>query len=301
MTTYNFKRNTEFYIVYGGLKYKLDVYKGVTFSQTFSEESVVKKTLHNPNNNFDGVSIVKAAPANFNFTIPLLNEDDLKIVFNLLIDYDGYNIKSFDLYADSDHGVYKIQTAVIESGAFRISTKEPLSLEISGSGSKLSRVGDSSSYTIPGTLQTRSSTTTYVIPRILKCTVSGSTLDYVTGVTLELQNKIAWTENKTLQASLAVTDETNTIYPSSYTLEGRILSGSLTQYVTSDSYVDGQTWDTDAPITIQTGAGPSYTLEISIPSAVYTNRITPDELYTQTFDFRMLTNPSALSSVITYN
>lgn len=298
---YNFKRNTQFYLVYGGNRYSLDVYPDVTFSQTFSEESIVKKTLHSQNDNFDGAVITKAAPANFNFTIPLLDEEDFQIVFDLLVNYSNYNIASFDLYADSDHGVYKLDTCVFETGTFGVARDEILSLALSGTAKQLSRVGTHGSYTVTGTPIIRSTTRTFIIPTAMKVTVGGSTLDYINGITLELQNKINWTQNDTLQASLAVTSASNTIYPASYTLDGRILSGSITQYVTSDDYSAQQTWSTGAAITIQVGNKSPYTIDVNIPSAVYTNRTEPGELLTQTYDFRMLTNPTALSSVLVYN
>lgn len=298
---YNFKRNTDFYLVYGGNKYTLDVYPDVIFSQTFSEESVVKKTLHAQNDNFDGAVIVKAAPANFNFTIPLLEEEDFQTVFNLLVDYNGYTINTFDLYAESDHGVYKLDTCVFESGLFIIEKNEVLGLALSGTAKQLSRVGIKGVYSIPGTPISRSSTRTYIVPTRNKVTIGGVELDSVKEIKLELQNKIVWTQNDTLQASLAVTSASNTIYPSSFTLDGRILSGSITQYVTSDSYTNQQTWSTGSAITIQSGDKNPYAIDVNIPSAVYTNRTEPGDLITQSYDFRMLSNPTALSSVITYN
>lgn len=301
MSIYNFKRNTDFYLVYGGNKYTLDVYPDVIFSQTFSEESVVKKTLHDQNNNFDGAVIVKAAPANFNFTIPLLEEEDFQVVFNLLVDYNGYTINTFDLYAESDHGVYKLDTCVFESGLFTIEKNEVLGLALSGTAKQLSRVGIKGVYSIPGTPVSRSSTRTFIVPTKNKVTIGAVVLDFVRDIKLEIQNKISWTQNDTLHASLAVTSASNTIYPSSFTLEGRILSGSITQYVTSDSYTNQQTWSTGSAITIQSGDKSPYAIDVNIPSAVYTNRTEPGDLITQSYDFRMLSNPTALSSVITYN
>lgn len=298
---FNFKRGTTFYLVYGGLKYTLDVFPDVTFSQTFSEESVTKRTLHALNDVFDGASITRATPANFSLTVPLLDEEDFQIVFDLLIDYTGNTIKSFDLYADSNHGIYKLDTCVFETGAFTIEKNEVLALALTGTAKQLTRVGTHGVYTIPGSQQTRAAKRTYIIPHRLKVTVGGSTLDYVRGVTLELQNKIVWTQNDTLQASLSVTNASNTIYPSAFTLEGRILSGSISQNVTDDAYTSVQSWSTGSALTIQVGDRYPYTIDVNIPSAVYTNRAELGDLLTQTYDFRMLTNPTALSSVITYN
>lgn len=304
MAIYNFKQNTKFYLVYAGSKYTLDVYKDASFSQTFTEESINKRTIHDQSLLFDGAVITKAAPANFSFTMPLLDEDDLKIVFNLLTGYDSsYNINYFDLYAQTDKDMYKLEKCVIESGQFNIKMNSPMSLAISGSASKLSRVG-SNTYTILGTptAVARSVDRTYIPLRYLKVTIGGTTLDYITAVSLSLQNKVTWRPPETLQASLAVTNAANTIYPLNFDLDNRIFTGAIEQYVTDDSYTNVQTWSIGSAITIQAGSRPSYyTLDVNIPSAVYTNRVESGDLFTQTFDFRMLSNPTALSSVIVYN
>ena len=303
MAIYNFKQNTKFYLVYADLQYTLDVYKDASFSQTFTEESINKRTIHNQSLLFDGAVITKAAAANFSFTIPLLDEDDLKIVFNLLTGYDSsYNINYFDLYAQTDKDVYKLEKCVIESGQFNIKMQSPISLAISGSASKLSRIGTSGFYTIPGTVQTRSIARTYIPLKYLKVTIGGNELDYITAVSLSLQNKITWRPPETLQASLAVTSAANTIYPLNFDLDNRIFTGAIEQYVTDASNTNLQTWAIGSAITIQAGAKPTYyTLDVNIPSAVYTNRVESGDLFTQTFDFRMLSNPTALSSVIVYN
>ena len=102
MATYNFLRESEVYLVYGGNQYRVDVYPNMSCSQTFTEESYPVKTLHNQSLMFEGSSIARANPANFDFTIPSLRENDLDIVLDLLLDYDtslGQQlIKTFDLY-----------------------------------------------------------------------------------------------------------------------------------------------------------------------------------------------------------
>lgn len=305
MTTYNFKRHTTLYLVYGGLQYKLSVYPDLSFSQTFEEQAVPVKTLHDQSLNFDSATITKANPANFSFAIPLIDEEDLQIVFDLLIGYDSsYNVLPFDLYAKTDYDVYKLQTCVIDTGTFYIQREGILALGISGSASKLTRYGDASSFTDStiGTAQTRSATTTYIPNLAMKVTVNSVEFDRVTGVQLVLKNNVNWTANETIHDALAVTSASNTIYPTSFTLDGRTLSGSIDQYVTDESYSNLQTWSSSGvPITIQVGKRYPYTLDVSIPLAVFTNRLSTSDLYTQTFDFRMLSNPTALSSVLVYN
>ena len=305
MPTWNFKQNTQCYLVYAGLQYRLDIFPDVTFAQTFEEKSVPVKTLHDQSLNFESAVIVKANPANFSFTMPLLDEDDLKIVFDLLIGYDSdYNAVPFDLYFRTDFDVYKLEKCVFEGGNFIVQRDGILALALSGTASKLARYGNASSFTAStvGTAQTRSSGRTYNQVKLLKVTVNGATLDYIAGVQLNLQNNISWTANATIHDALNVTSASNTIYPSSFVLTSRILSGAIDQSVTDDSYTNVQTWSSaGVPITVQAGPKYPYTLDVSIPLAVFTNRIQVADVYKQTFDFRMVSNPTALSSVLVYN
>ena len=123
MPSYNLKRNVKLYVVRSGLKYKIDIFPDVSFSQTFDEQALRVKTLHAQNNMFEDATITKANPANFNFTIPALAEDDLKILYQLLIDYDitssEVTLNTFDIYVEGDTDVWKIQTCVLERGLFK--------------------------------------------------------------------------------------------------------------------------------------------------------------------------------------
>lgn len=281
---YNFKNNTQLYLVYSGIKYKLDVYPGVTFSQTFSEKSVPQKTLHAQTDYFANAAITRANPANFSFTMPL----DLDIVVDRLLD-----ALPFDLYAKTNTAVYKIANCVLESGRFVVDKNDIALIEVSGSGSRLSKAGDST-FTIPGTLSTR--VFNYFIPRTSTVSVGGNILEsVVNNLYMELRNEISWLKNDTLQRSLLVTDPSNTIYPESYVVTSKILSGAITQYVQENNDVS-QSWSTSAPIYINVDSR----LIINIPSAVFTNRLSPEDVYTQVFDFRMLSTTTPLSSVITY-
>jgi hypothetical protein len=283
---YNFKQNLDLFLVYNGLRYSLDVYADVNFSQTFSEESSSVKTLHNRANNFDRATIVKANPASFSFTMPLIKENDLRVVVDLLTGYDAnYSINFFDLYARTETDTYKIEKCVIEEGQFNLSMASVLTLAISGSASKLYRIGDNA-YAIPGTLQVRTGSTPNML-RSFAVTVNGTTLDSVAQTTLSLQNNISWTQNTTVQASLGVTPNT-TIYPTNFTLEGRILSGSIQQFL-QDPII---TWGT-VPITIKAG----QTLNVSIQNAIFTNRLEIGDILTKSYDFRMVDQ----SLSITYN
>ena len=310
MAVYNFRQNTKFYIVYAGSMYLLDVYNDATFSQTFTEEDINKRTLHNQNLLFDDAVIVKAAPANFSFTMPLLDEDDLKVVFNLLTGTDAFgNISSFDIYAQTDKDVYKIEKCVMEEGHFSIPKNGYITLAVSGSASRIYRVGTTGTYNIAtssgSVLVARSLTRTPGYAKTLKVTLGGTVLDYISQVSLSIQNKIAWRPVETLQASLAVTNASNTMYPLNFDTDNRVLSGAIQQYVTDASYTNLQTWATGVSLAIQVGAGSvNNMIDLNIPAppgVVYTNRVEVNDIFTQTFDFRMLATSTALSSIIVYN
>ena len=285
MPVYSFKRDTDLYIVYAGNKYKLAVYNDINFSQTFSEEAVRTKTLH-PSQYFEGAVITKAAPANFSFSIPLVPEH--KILVDLLIGYDSEytDLNQFDLYTQTGNDTYKISGAILEYGRFLTSIKEVLGLSVTGTGRKLQRVGDGS-YSIPGTLQPLPSQN-YTLIRNIFVVINGVQQDYISDIYLELKNAVEWVSNDTVQASLTVTDVTNTIYPEIFTIGGRTLNGAITQYVTSDSFLDAQSWSLNAQIYIRIGlGGHEYALQLLAPEAIFTNRTDPGDVYVQVYDFRI--------------
>ena len=63
MPTYNFKQEAQVYVVSGGNRHRIDV-TDISFSQTFSEESYSVRTLHAPNNLFEGSVPSKAGGGN---------------------------------------------------------------------------------------------------------------------------------------------------------------------------------------------------------------------------------------------
>ena len=100
MAAYNFLRESNVHLVYGGSRYLLKTTPEVSFSQTFAEDAYSVKTLHDQTKMFQGTSITRANPADFSFAVHLTEEKDESIVLDLLVDYDTNetNIKSFDLY-----------------------------------------------------------------------------------------------------------------------------------------------------------------------------------------------------------
>lgn len=294
---YNFKKETKLYLVRAGLRYTLDTYSDLTFSQTFNETPRKVKTLHEPYNMFDEVVIVKANPANFTFTMPLLTQGDLNIVKDLMLDYEttGATLKTFDLYVQSNTETYKIEKAVIENAIFQITRDSVVVINISGSAAKLQKFTDA----IPGILIARSSSMTHIIPTAMQVMVDSVEQPHISAIGLELQNSVRWLEAATIHNGINVTSASETVFPEAFVVEGRVFSGSVQQYITPDTNADTNTWKTNVPISIKIGAvSPNWLMQFVLPRAVYTNRVNPDEIYMHNYDFRLLGSPSDLKTVI---
>lgn len=302
MPTYNFRKDSKVYVVRGGLRYVLDVYPDLTFSQTFNETNVPVKTLHSQYDMFEGAVITKANPANFTMTIPVLDESDMDVLISLLVNYDNTSteatINSADLYVENNSEVYKLEMAVIETGTFTIARDSIIVLSLSGSARKLSKhVG-----AIPGTLQARSSTRTYAIPTRVEVMLGATTLTNVAGLSIELSNDVQWVDFATLQNSLVINGASETMFPEVFVVGSRTLSGNIQQYITDETNTTVQSWSTSTSLSIKAGnLGSGWALEFALPSVVYTNRLDPQEVYIQSFDFRMNANPTDLSLVIIKN
>lgn len=302
MPVFNFKKEVKLYVVRNGLKYILDIYPDVSASQTFNETSVPVKTLHSQFNMFEDAVITSANPANFTFTIPLLYENDMDIVLELLRDYDTGNVeasmKTADIYLENASEVYKLELAVVESGTFDITRNSIILLNISGTAKKLTKhVG-----AIPGALQARSSTRTFAAATSVEVIIGGVTQINVTTISVELKNDIEWVNPQILQNSLNVTDASSTMYYEAFVVQSRTLSGMVQTYITDENNVNVNTWKTTSSLSIKAGnLGSGYLLEFVLPSVVYTNRLDTQEIYTQSYDFRMNSNPADLTTVIKLN
>ena len=237
MTTYNFLRESKVHLVYGGNRYLLVTAPDVSFSQTFAEDAYEVKTLHDQTKMFQGTSITKANPADFSFTIYLTTEKDETIVKSLLTDYDATEgqtrVNSFDLYVVTGESTFKLNECVFTNGDFNLSKGSALTLNVSGQGSKLERVGNAS-YSLPGSLVSASSTRTPTLS-LIDVEVGGSDVSNIISATLSVQNEISWTPYETLHSSLSVTNASNAMYPSGFTLGRRVVSGNIVQYLTSDN------------------------------------------------------------------
>lgn len=292
MAAYNFKQEAKVYVVSGGNQYRIDV-SDISFSQTFSETSYSVKTLHEQSNVFEGSVINKANVANFDFRVPVLTEADYTILETLLI-----GATSFDLFVKTEADTFKLETAVITNGSFVIERSRPLSLDISGDAAKLTRGA-----TLTGTAQSRSSTSNYIIPS-LDITIGSTSLSNVVTVGMELQNEIKWTPYTTVNSALSATNASNSMYPSAFTVDKKILSGSISQYLTDGNTGNVQDWDTDASITVKAGNGESGDsfrgFSFGPATCSFTNRINTGNLFRQSYDWRMTQNPSDLATILKY-
>ena len=302
MTAYNFLRESNVHLVYGGSRYLLKTTPDVSFSQTFAEDAYEVKTLHDQTKMFQGTSITKANPADFSFTVHLTTEKDETIVKSLLTEYDATEgqtrINSFDLYIVTGESTFKLNECVFTNGDFNLAKGSALTLSVSGQAQKLERVGNAS-YSLPGSLVSASSTRTPTLS-LIDVEVGGSDVSNIISATLSVQNEIEWTPYETLHSSLSVTNASNAMYPSGFTLGRRVVSGNIVQYVTSNNSSTVQSFNTDTTVRVKTVVNGSTFLDANLANCMFTKRTNVTDVFTQAFDYRLIGNPANLSTVITY-
>ena len=301
--SYSFLRESKLYIVHGGNKYRIYTSTSIAFNQTFAEDSYSVKTLHDQSKMFEGVSITKAQPASFNFDVPLTVEKDESIVIDLLGDVTDGQLKSFDIYVQTNSSTFKLENAIISSANFDFGYENQFTAQLEGQGTKLSRVGDES-YSIPGSAQSESSTRTpvQVYPVI---TADSLDMNNIISATLQIQNNINWTPFTNLHNSLSVTSSSNAMFPSDYTLGTRIISGEIRQYQTDNNNTQFDDFSTNTNLTIKaikvgeaSNATPFF--QIQLNPIKYTARLDPAEVYTQSYDYRSLDNTALDTSITQY-
>ena len=286
--------------------YRLHTEREVNFNQTFKQGNPKKRTLHSLNTLFDGSTIIEANPANFEFTLFMVDETTTHQhkPLDLLLNYNGNSLNTFNLYfVYSDYSpqvYYKIEKAVFTGGNFTIPRNGIMRVGLSGEGSKLTRVEGS----FPGTDSNYDASPTYAISKNFTVTIANDVLDNILGASLEVQNDIQWTKNTTVQKSISTTDATNTTYPENFTLSGRDLGGSIQQYVSktdSASTSNLQTWKQNVTVRIQAGLSSSNNqLDLNMVDACsFTNRVNFEELFAQNYDYR-LTKSADLNTYFTY-
>ena len=285
MPTYSFKHEAEVYVVSGGNTYRIHV-TDISFSQTVSEESYSVNTIHSPNDLFEASVINKANVANFSFAVPAIVQTNYLILESLLI-----SVNAFSLYIKTEADIFYLENAVMTNGSFVIERSRPLSLQISGEASKLSR-----GVTFTGTspITNRS----YTIPSI-DVTLNGSALTDIVGVTMELQNEIEWTPYTTVNDAVSAT----TMYPSGFTLSKKILAGSITQYLTDSNASYAQSFSSGTSLAIKAGNGLSGLafrgFSFGPATCAFTNRVRTEQVFLQNYDWRLTQNTS-LSSILKY-
>ena len=305
MAGYNFLRESSVHIVYGGSRYLLRTTPNVTVSQTFSEDAYEVKTLHNQSKMFQGAVVTTANPADFTFEVQLTTEKDESILLDLLTDYDtsqsDKQLKSFDMYLVSSKTTFKMEGCIITEGNFELGLGSVVKLAVSGQGKKLSRVGDQN-FSLPGSLVAASSTRTPHIA-ILDVELDGTDIANLISSTLSVQNNIEWTPYRDVHSSLSVTDASNAMYPDKHTISNRVVSGNIRQYLTDNSQTVAEllSFDTDAAIRVKSLKTDGTTLlDANLGSCVFTNRLDTADALTASYDFRLVSNPSDLGTIITY-
>ena len=300
--SYSFLRESKLYLVYGGNKYRIFTSTAISFSQTFAQDSYSVKTLHNQSKMFEGATITKANPANFNFDVPLTIEKDESPVVDLLAQLNNGQLTSFDMYVQTGSAVFKLSDAVITSANFEVSPRRQFTVSLQGQGTKVERVGDES-YSIPGNAASESATRT---PLLVYPLVSIDSLDMnnIISTTFQIQNDINWTPYSTLQKSLSVTDSSNIMRPSSYVVEKRIISGAIQQYQTDNNITQFDDFSTSSNITIKAikvGEASSATpfFQIAINPASFTARMATGDVFSNSYDFRSLDNTNTVPNIIT--
>ena len=301
--SYSFLRESKLYIVYGsgaGIKYRIYTSTAITFNQTFAEESYSVKTLHDQSKMFEGSNITKANPASFSFDVPLTTQKDESIILTLASDLSSSNtINSFDMYVQTGSSTFKLEGAIITSASFDFVPQNQFTMRVEGEGTKLTRAGDEN-FTIPcDSTFTESSTRTPLIvyPVVTLNDGSAKDMDNILSVNLNIQNETEWTPYETLQDSLNST----MMFPSAHTVGKRTISGEIRQYQTDNNVAqfDDFSTNTNLTITAKNVSGDTDFFKIQINPAMYTARMQPEEVYTQSYDFRSLDNTDIVSDLIT--
>lgn len=294
-TDINYRRETKLFLFQDGSKYEIKLDGDFDFSQTFSEKSTSSNTLHNTQH-FESSSIVKANPADFEFRVNLLLQNDAQILFDNLL-----NPRFCDLYFQTSHATFKLDRAVFTNGNFEIGRNSILKLSISGEAAILQRAGDES-YTIPGVAVVPSTKRTPFIPGIEISLNSRDISLLIADVSAELQNDIKWVPYETMNQAVKVVARGNAMYPSNFVLNKKIFAGSITKYVATGDEATLLNFDKEAPLRIKVGKTISntfYGLDFNMASCSFTNRVTPREIYTQNFDWRLTSNAD-LNGILKY-
>ena len=209
------------------------------------------------------------------------------------------------MYVVTNESTFKLEGCVITQGEFIFERGSHLRLGVSGSAKKLERVGNES-YSLPGSLQSASTTRTPTVP-ILRVDIGGNEQPNVAAATISVQNNINWTPYETLQNSLNVNNVVaNVMYPSSYSLNDRVVSGNVTQFMTDSTLTGGaratqfQTFNESTSVRIRTLHNGSFFFDANMTGCMFTKRPGVADVFSQTLDYRIVTSPADLGTLITY-
>ena len=302
--SYSFLRESKLYIVYGGTRYRIYTSSAVSLNQTFAEDSYSVKTLHDQSKMFEGSTITKANPASFSFEVPLTIEKDESVIIDLLGDLTDGQLKSFDIYVVTTNSTFKMENAIITSTQMDFVPQNPFTVRLEGEGTKLSRAGDEN-FSLPGSAQSESSTRT---PLIVYPVITADSLDMnnIISINFALQNDITWTKYTNLHSSLSVTNSSNAMFPSAYTVDKRIASGEIRQYQTDNNITQFDDFSTNTDLTIKaievgkaTNTTPFFQLQLN--PVMYTARLEVSEVFAQSYDFRSLDNTAIGTRITQYS
>ena len=311
--SYSFLRESKLYIVYGGIKYRIYTSSAISLDQTFAEESYSVKTLHDQSKMFEGSTITKANPASFSFDIPLTIEKDESIMLTLATELDTttesgivtQQLKSFDAYIQTGSSTFKLEGAIITGATLDFVNQNQFTLKLEGQGKKLTRAGDES-FTIPcdSTFSESSTRTPLIVYPVI--TADSLNMSSIISCNLQIQNEVNWTTNQTVNDSLSVTNSSNAVFPTTYTLGNRIISGEIRQYQHDNNVEQFDDFSTNTDMTIkaiQIGKASNTTpfFQIDLDPVMYTARMQTGEVYSQSYDFRSLDNTVLDTSITQYS
>jgi len=293
----------------GSTFYRLHIGKDFSFSQTFRQEGIPQKTLHNQVGVFEGSVINSANPADFSFTLLLVKEATKyqHLPLDLLLGYTSSgNINNFNLYflntQNTPNVQYKIENCVFTAGTFNIPRAGLITVNMVGQASKVTRTTGTFNISAPGFVTTAN--TQFAYSKEYIATINGNTVSNFFGASIELQNNIQWLENTTIQATRNAVDAGSSVYPSNYVLMDRTLGGSIQQYIVqsnAQSVNNILTWKNNIPITIRAGNSTTdYQIQINLTGCSFTNRPVTGDVLSQSYDFRLMTSPANLTSFFTY-
>ncbi len=322
MANYNFKKEAQVWFEAltdaGSVLHpvKLDV-SNISFNQTFTDKTYSQKTIHNSDYFFDQSNITTANPASFEFKLNVIETSEFNNLYKALLEANKFNLY---IRTRTNGHVYKLTTCIATSGKFLIEKLETLALTFSGEAAKLSVLKGNQAANANTLLAnngiTPNSTYQRVESLVLKFITPGtdtSFIDLTDGLiktSVEIQNDVKWTPYTTLNDALNVTDETNSMYPSNFTVSKKIISGSISTYVNdSTSDDDVQTWNQhNAQLRLTAGSyaggySPVLGFQFSLDNCTFTNRVNVDEVFTQNFDWKFNGDPTQtdLTQLIKFN